>query len=80
MFMKQPPSIVEGRPLSDQEFLTWLSGKERVLFQAATLDVQERSLAAGTQTTVALMGNVTGRAVRRLSAELVHRALFCRVC
>ena len=76
VFFHAPGPIVDTRPESDKNFLQFLGGKERVLSLVAVRDVSDRALAPATQLAVTIMGDVRGRAVRRVAAEVLHRALF----
>ena len=76
MFSKAPRPIVDTRPESDKHFLLFLGGKEHVLWQTASRDVTDRNLSASTVEAVQILQHVPGRAIRRLSAEVLHRALF----
>ena len=75
IFGSAPSGIVDTRPESDKNFLQFLGGKEVVMYRLASRDVSDRSLAAGTQDAVDIMGSPDGRAQRRVCAEVLHRSL-----
>ena len=71
-----PGAILEGRPESDMHFMRFLSGKEQVLHETASRDVEDRDLTRATKQAVAILGNHIGRAQRRVCAEVLRRSLF----
>ena len=77
IFGKAPGGIVDGRPESDLNFLRFLKGREYVLSLVCTKDVERRpNLGSATKDAVALLQDHKGRAMRQLSAEMVHRTLY----
>ena len=75
-FGKAPGSVVDGRPASDVDFLVFVRGKEQVLRQVASRDVVDRHLAPATRAAVDQLASIEGWAMRSVSGEMVHRALF----
>ena len=58
------------------QFLHWLGGKELVLHLVSSRDIVDRGLAVATKDAVAILGNLVGRAQKRVCAEVLHRSLY----
>ena len=76
VFGNRPRTIIDGRPLTDLQFLKFLGKNELTLHKLATHDLTQRAL--GTETTEALLhlGDVKQRIRRRILQELLERSMF----
>ena len=77
IFGSSPSAIIQNRPETDLKFLKFLRGKEHILHQLATKDLEQRSnLGVDTQQAVMHLGNISERIFRELLCELIERCMF----
>ena len=77
IFGTAPGSIITTRPETDLQFLKLLRGKEHVLHQLASKDLEQRTkLGAETVAAVASLGDITQRIRRTIICEILERCFF----
>ena len=76
VFGQSPCAIVDGRPETDLRFLRLLAGKEHILHQLATKDLEQRALNADTRAAILSLGDMENRISRRVLQELLERCQF----
>ena len=75
VFSNMPASIIEGRPESAMNFLTFLRGKQAHLARCAARDVADRGLGAGARDAATSLADEDSRVERSVLAELLFRGL-----
>ena len=76
IFGQKPCAIVENRPETDLNLLKFLEGKEDLLHQLATKDLEQRSLSADTRGGILNLGDIKARIHRRVLQEILERCMF----
>ena len=78
LFNTSPSAIIENRPETDLAFLKFLQGKENVIHQLATKDLEQRELKEETRAAVLSLGNIAHRIRRAVLAEIIDRCMFLK--
>lgn len=76
LFGCSPSAIILTRPDTDLQFLKLLSGKEHLLHQLASKDLEQRSLGKDTRAAIESLGDLQQRCYRRILAEILERCMF----
>jgi hypothetical protein len=76
IFGRAPCAIVGTRPETDLKFLKLLRGKEHVLHELASKDLEQRSLSAESRLAVLNLGDINLRICRAILGEILERCMF----